>query len=633
MIKYVHQLTRESAPSQLLKRRMSRIDNDISTLIYQVIYSFAALEVPESEYLALIPFGSPFPFLSCPKGVCHASKVLVQKATRTTPELYRFFINPLVSYIHVVKRHFNVDDGEVTLQIEYDNGLSIQKKEVPRSILSKNDARQLMTLGVKFLERDSDLLFRFLLADEAKAPTEKTHAVLGWCSLEGTLAFKHSSIFLPEDILQSEYTGTLNIEPYGTSEAWLNMVRTEVIGNIPITFAMVLGFASPLLSYIGKQSDLGSLLFCLSNDSSRGKSTAAMLACSVFSDPAINHGTFRSFNATQNFLTTFLSNASGLTVAFDEAAAYTGEFSQLLYLLSGGSDKNRLNSDSSMKPQQLWQNVILTTGEFPLLSDDTAPNGLRARCFEITDVLTISAENSDRIKACILNNYGVCGTEFLKWFFEKKLGKVNLDYADAKEKLLQNSLNAAQASPLTNRICSKLAVVLLTAFYFSECFGIDPNIPALTDYIVKLQENATRHTDIAENFLDLLMQEVSRNSSHYITADHPFGTNVVGSILEEKEGKTISILKDELRLICRRHKILNFVQLLKTLKQRGILQAESDRLEKRVRLSPDTTRQTCYVFFVNDPIAHRDFVNSSMMTTIQQLRANILPIDTDTIDF
>ena len=72
------------------------------------------------------------------------------------------------------------------------------------------------------------------------------------------------------------------MEPKGSLDAWLEMVKAEVIGNTAAEICLLIGFASVILGYLNHFTDLGCLLFNFCNTSSKGKTTMAMLSASVW---------------------------------------------------------------------------------------------------------------------------------------------------------------------------------------------------------------------------------------------------------------------------------------------------------------------------------------------------------------
>ena len=228
-----------------------------------------------------------------------------------------------------------------------------------------------------------------MLVSEQHADTIESYTQLGWIDINGTKAFKSNRLIAQGDSKkEAKYLGNLDIEPKGDRDKWFDMIKSEVIGNIPLTTVMLAGFASPILGYLNQQYDLGSILFNLSNSSSKGKTTAAMLATSVFGNPAIDKSTMITFNATSNALVSFASKCNSHTIALDEAIISTAsDVTKQLYTLCAGRDKLRLNTDSELKEVSSFSSFIISTAEFDLIPD-SATNGIRARVFELNDIFT-----------------------------------------------------------------------------------------------------------------------------------------------------------------------------------------------------------------------------------------------------
>lgn len=174
------------------------------------------------------------------------------------------------------------------------------------------------------------------------------------------------------------------------------------------------------------------------------------------------------------------------------------------------------------------------------------------------------------------------------------------DYLKAKDELTSEALKAEKTSPFTERIFSKLAVVLVAARYVRKCFGLKINIPEIKEYLLNMERQVPIKTDWVKNSLDLILQEVSRNSLKFLTSDRLSGQNIVGKVSDKKGYKLIAIMKSELQEYCRKSKIPNPHKFLSKLKDEGILQNEADRLTMRVRLNPDLPIQTCYVLKIPD---------------------------------
>lgn len=566
----------------------------IDTLVHQVMQKFSRMKIDENAYSDLSNWVDGFPYLIAPTGICKVERQ--KKGTEST-----YWITPVASFLVDVKRLVFLDEPRVDLILQYSDGITIKELQVDREqTLSKPGIKSLLGKGISFNESRCELLLTYLLWSEQRAPKESVHCHLGWVKEKGAYTFRGYESFSAVGSSPSHYVGNLDIKPRGNLDVWLDMVKNNVLPYPQITFCLLLGFAAPVLSRLYLKFDLGSLVFNISNDSSRGKTTAAMLASSVFSCPFLGQGTVRSFHATQNFLTRFLSDVSAFTVVLDEGATYSGDFNQLFYLIAAGEEKGRLEKDGTMKEPLSWNNIVITTAEFLPVKDDSA-NGIRTRCFNITDNMTEDAAHADRIKATISENYGHAGNRFVQWLLTLSDDDLESDYQFCQQ-TLHDTLNDAgmTESPFTNRVFSKLAVVLQVADYVYQCLDLDINTKDLIQYIVRIERNVNSSTDSVQRSIDIILAEVSRNSSHYMSKGKFPPENCLGKIDPNGDYKVIAILKAEFNSICKRNS-LQPMFVLKSLRERQMLDREGDRLSKRVRLQRNLPEQSCYIIKIYDP--------------------------------
>lgn len=563
-----------------------------------------AIPITWDEYFGYQKYLKDFPFYVSDEGIC---KVYVKGKEA--------WIKRICSYVSVIEKEVDRQGGQMQLVLEFYNGKALVIKRVERKLLSKSEIPALLQYGVSFLERDSNDVLEYLLYSDRKACIRCFHSEFGWRKQDNGYAFQLMELMLPKsgELERSQYRGVIDVAPKGTLTAWLDMVKQDVLPFVPLTTVMLLGFASPVLAFLSQKNDLGSPVFSLSNDSSKGKTTAAMLAVSTFSNPTMDKGLLRSFHSTENYLMSFLSTASSLPIAFDEAAVYKGDMAKFLYLVAGGVEKGRCATDASMKLQRSWNSMIIATAEFDLV-DDHDPNGLKARCFPIAEVLTKDAAQADRIKRTVISNYGVAGKRFVQWLLDNKMDDMEQDYENSKQLLeTLKTQSGSNSSSLTPRILSKLAVVLQTAHYFTECFGLELDCSQIEDYLLSLEQKASVHTDLATEALDCVLQEVGRASSRYMTKENPNCQNALGKITRDMVGHKIIILKVELESIFAKNGFQS-TQILKRWKQDGILESEPDRLTKRFTLNSGVPAQSCYILCVKHEVDSYKFFRKEKKT-------------------
>lgn len=157
---------------------------------------------------------------------------------------------------------------------------------------------------------------------------------------------------------------------------------------------------------------------------------------------------------------------------------------------------------------------------------------------------------------------------------------------------------------LTERIFSKLAVILTTARYFNVTFpDCQIDIDKLTEYILGLEKSITDEINQEDRFIEIIKQEYAKNNNKYILKkyskagldDYP-PSNCVGAAIVTRDCTEIQMIESEFNRIISAYKIVSVKSILKNLKAIGILQTEKDRLFKRIVLIKALGRQKCYCF-------------------------------------
>lgn len=510
------------------------------------------------------------------------------------------FLVTFGSAVWVKEKLIDIDTGKVYLKLGYRLGDDDKEKIYDSSILNQWGIKELLTDGIRFYDKNSADVVSYLIMDEENAPIKRVYSKLGWSITDDSVVFKSGTVHDTNGACESEYRGNLKLSTHGSLDNWLQMVKDEVLNNTPLEFVMLLGFAAPILSYLNIKFDIGAMMFNLSNRTSKGKTTAAMLAASVFSNPVLNKGTAITYNATENAIVQFIAEAMGHTVILDEVAISTcHDFIKLMYTICNGRSKMRLNGDATQKAVHEFNSVIISTAEFDLLNDDS-PAGLKARVFEIKDQLSVSADNSDNIKRCIIENYAVAGDPFMETVL-KDIENVSEKYETEKKNLISKIKNKKE---LTERIFSKLSIIILSCRYFNQTFpDAQIDIDALEDYVIKLEASISENMSPEDRFLEILKIEYMNNSHKFLqkngSSNYTVPQNCVGEIIVHKWQTEIVILEPEFVRICEKYNIGNPKTLLKNLKAFDILEGEKDRLYKRVVIWKEFGRQKCYCFKID----------------------------------
>ena len=553
--------------------------------------NFAAKRISQEEYENYLQFSNGSqPFLIGEKLIYR----LVKKSTKTSTE---YFILPICTNCEIITSLQDITTNQRMYKIKLYNGETSRIVVFDSNIISTNGCQQLLNFGCIFDDNNIKYLVEYLSLSAINAPIEIVHSKLGWYNNE---LFLSGNSYSKRNI-KSIYVGEINISSHGSLDKYLEMIKEEIIDNTALFFGLLIGFSSMLLGFLNQHIDLGNLLFNYCGNSSKGKTTIAMLATSVFSKPLINNGLMITFNSTSNAIVQFISNANSHTIAIDEVAtSEIKHFRKLLYQICSGAERMRLDTNGNMKPVRYFNSAIITTAEFNII-DDSAPDGLRTRIFEIDGNLTTSAENSNKIKKTIIENYGVAGEKYAKYLFSNKTPVLISDYFSTLQEL-KNVYDEKEYTKfsLTDRILSKLTVILQTAKYFEECFEIVCNYNELIDYVINIERSIGTDSDISEKALEYILQYVSRHRNRFVDSNEESSFAVEGKITKKANYKEIAILKEIVEDVLKCKGFENPKLLYQKWSESKILISEKDRKYKRIRLTKGGEIQPCFVFKIID---------------------------------
>ena len=216
----------------------------------------------------------------------------------------------------------------------------------------------------------------------------------------------------------------------GTKEEWRENVASLAAGNSRLTFAISAGFAGPLLDVVNMEG--GGFHLC--GGSSKGKSTAQILAASLWGDPARYK---RSWRTTANALESLalLSN-DGLLILDEIREISPKEIGAAIYMLANGQSKSRANRSGLGLRVQTWKTLFLSSGEVALSelmrqAGERINTGQEIRFSEISigDFEDIHGYGTPgRFADAVRNNagryYGAAGLEYLRQLVADRSGMI-----------------------------------------------------------------------------------------------------------------------------------------------------------------------------------------------------------------
>lgn len=225
------------------------------------------------------------------------------------------------------------------------------------------------------------------------------------------------------------FQNTHAIEPaftsLGTVEQWINEVAALAKGNSKVMFAICVAFSGPLAEIAGEDSGG----FHLRGGSSSGKSTALLVAASIWGNPSKYPRLWRS---TTNGLEAIASlHNDGLLILDELSQCDPKEVGDAAYMLANGQGKARASRNATARPSATWRVIFLSAGEESLssvmakankkanagqeirLADMSADAGQGMGLFEELHGIQSPARFAESIKQAAMKHHGAVGLEWL----------------------------------------------------------------------------------------------------------------------------------------------------------------------------------------------------------------------------
>jgi hypothetical protein len=268
------------------------------------------------------------------------------------------------------------------------------------------------------------------------APAESIYSQMGWSKDEtqcvvGDIAYRDDGSTASIK-LQSNSSAVLNnFETKGSLEEWKKVISIyKKPGHEDLAMALMTGFGAPMFKFSGFEGGV----FSLNGTSGAGKSTILKAIHSIYGKPIANAMLKKD---TSNAKSVILSAYNNLPVTFDEITTIGGEeASKFVFDVTDGRDKQRLNSDASLKGGTLtWGLILFTTTNRSLpqlvLAYKPEASGEMMRILEcrIDKIDKSEFVSSRKHFDPLTDNYGLAGPIIMPWYVE--------NLAEAKKLLLE----------------------------------------------------------------------------------------------------------------------------------------------------------------------------------------------------
>lgn len=397
-----------------------------------------------------------------------------------------------------------ITDGKNIKRIETSDILTTQK--LPRLVMFSFSINETY---IKSLSNALQLMRQSL-------PISTLYTGVGVLSTDEGTVISLDEPYLSKDIEQSQADEIIcetkyDLQPKGTFESWWQMYLDEVKGNLLLELAVIFGVSSLVTAFLKTKHEVEyfGTIFSFMGNSSTGKSTAAALAVSIAGNPSKGDQTlFRGWNGTRNAIEGYLSNNFGVPIALDELSAATfKDTNGLLYSLAEGQGRLRANREGNVKNPHHFGSSVISTAEHTIFRDASANDGLRARCIEISDVFTTSADNADAIKKGISKNYGHVmplvaeyllnrESEVIKWFHREH---------DWFKTQLNNETNNVGI-----RMFKRYATIMVSARILEHVIATPIDLDAVREYLVNYHSDSVSERSLSDKAIELIVQFVAQ---------------------------------------------------------------------------------------------------------------------------
>ncbi|WP_373684477.1 DUF927 domain-containing protein [Acinetobacter sp. YH12029] len=229
-----------------------------------------------------------------------------------------------------------------------------------------------------------------------------------------------------------------NYQSKGTLEQWQKNISMPLSTHSKLVVALSSAFAGQLLTPLEQQTGAG---VHFKGQSSKGKTTALHVGCSVWGKPSSYYKTWKS---TGNALEHTASIHNDGFLALDEISevANPKELGNIAYMLANGKGKARLTREIKAKPSYTWKVIFLSTGE-KSLKEIMQENGQKTKLgqeirlidididqaeygiFDQIDFAEDGAKQSRLLVERFNQFYGIAGMAWLKYLTQDKESVIN----------------------------------------------------------------------------------------------------------------------------------------------------------------------------------------------------------------
>lgn len=465
--------------------------------------------------------------------------------------------------------------------------------------------------------------------DAQGIPPEKVYDHLGWIQLpirNGEGAITGSTLHYRASKLiggfPARYDGNYSVKPMGSFDAWRDMVKADVVGFTPMELVLVVSLSAIVNGLIAGSTTGENPIVHLCARSGCGKTTALYLGTAVFGVPyegerksfgrggeiITRRSAYGSWGATENATITQCAGNKGALVVLNELGKFHGsDMSTIVYNLSEGSDKARLNSKMKVYLSESYFTSILSAGEVSLLGRCADKvEGIPTRVMELDQMLTKDAEHSRRVKEVCRKHNG--------WAAPKMAEHIIANGGEAYvlpiyKGYCKSLMSVLPANSSTARFVEKFAALFMTtAEIASKALDIPFDLAGLQQFFVEYEATKGQERNMAANSYDVIIEACRTNKKcFYVDKEPPAGAKLHGKITTPgkllDDGRVVveefSVRRSFLEKVLKDNGFPNTTTCADEWKKMGVLDYEVGRLTRSRKIDPKAGKpEDVFVFRV-----------------------------------
>lgn len=453
-------------------------------------------------------------------------------------------------YIESITRDIETNTVKFILSWDY-LGEKIYFEFTRRSISDHSLLQDLIEAGADVTKKNFNTFVDTLRLQEldieaSGAGSQKVYSHLGWKTVlvpkanGGTakkLCYRAATMLGP---CNAEYVGPLKIQPMGTFEAWKDMVEKEFIGHTPAEVVMLAGLSAVINGLISTHTTGETAIVHICGGTGSGKSSVAQGCVAAYGEPfdgsrtaydksgmpVIQQSLYGSWSATENAAIARCAGNRGSLIVWNELGKFRGnDLSSLIYNVSEGTDKLRMNKALEINQSEGFSTTIMSVGELSLLDKcQSKADGLRIRVLELDMKMSKSAESADRIKDISRKNNGWAAPMLAEYIINNGGLKMVLDiYYRWRSDLLA----IWPDTPSKERFVSKFpALFLTTAELAKAALGITFSEQAIIDFFIDREATHGKNRNSAATSYEFILSQCRIRSHHfYVRTDRSIKTS------------------------------------------------------------------------------------------------------------